>query len=123
MSDSTPPRLSARLKKRKRCAKSSARDCGPLSTNETMPPKPCHLPLGERMLRMRGQTGIVDTRSTSGCASRNSATAWAFCACWRIRSASVLAPRIVRQASCGPGTPPDRVLVERDRIGDGIVMS
>ena len=62
MSDSTPPRLSARLKYCKRLAKSSARFGRPFELEREHAAETAHLPLRKRVLGMGAQARIVNAR-------------------------------------------------------------
>ena len=58
--DSTPPRLSARMKSLRRERNRSTAFLPPASSKLTISAEAGHLPLGKRMARVAGEPGIID---------------------------------------------------------------
>ena len=106
ISDSTPPRLSARLNSLRPRQEPQGRVLAALEADADHAAEVAHLPL--RPGRGRdGSAGRGSRRArTCGCSASQSASRRALAQCRSMRTASVLMPRSVSQASNGPGTPP-----------------
>ena len=71
-----------------------------------MPPKPCICVRGQFVAGMVAAARVIDAIDPADCSASHSASRPAL-AQWRsIRTARVLSPRRVSQASNGPGTAP-----------------